>query len=272
MDTTELGDRELFRNYIPISFLVHLLLIGIVGITVSQREPYVMPLQPIILEFDPISDKNKRVVQSTSGQLIETPAPDAFLGKENRRVRDQTMAQPKVGELVPGRRVQPRVALKNLGVSMTGRQAIVRKDFPQWMDQGERQAGKNAAQDYVKGMKEANTTALNTKEFIYFGYFQRIRKQLDQAWTPLLRKKLFKMYKRGRSPASEMEHITKTLVTLNAAGEIIRVQVVGESGTQDLDQAAVQAFNKAGPFPNPPRGLIGRRGKIEIRWDFILRT
>ena len=62
------------------------------------------------------------------------------------------------------------------------------------------------------------------------------------------------------------------LVTLDNDGQIVRVQVVTESGTSDLDDAAIKAFNDAGPFPNPPKGLIGAAGKVAIRWDFVLRT
>jgi protein TonB len=69
-----------------------------------------------------------------------------------------------------------------------------------------------------------------------------------------------------------MEHRTKVLVVLNPSGEITKVQVVSESGTQDLDDAAVSAFNEAGPFPNPPKGIVNTSGLIEIPWEFILRT
>ena len=69
-----------------------------------------------------------------------------------------------------------------------------------------------------------------------------------------------------------MDYTTKTLVTLNARGDIVRVQLLEQSGTTDLDQAAVDALNKAGPYPNPPKGLINGSGEVQIRWDFILRT
>ena len=42
--------------------------------------------------------------------------------------------------------------------------------------------------------------------------------------------------------------------------------------THDLDEAAIRAFNRAGPFPNPPNGLLQETGSVDIRWDFILRT
>ncbi len=80
------------------------------------------------------------------------------------------------------------------------------------------------------------------------------------------------MYRRGRTPASDREHLTRTLVTLDQRGEIVRIQIIEESGSRDLDDAAIKAFNKAGPFPNPPSGLIEANGLVQIQWQFVLRT
>jgi protein TonB len=48
--------------------------------------------------------------------------------------------------------------------------------------------------------------------------------------------------------------------------------VVGPSGLTDLDDAAVEAFRAAAPFPNPPNGIVEGDGLIRIRWDFILEA
>jgi len=53
---------------------------------------------------------------------------------------------------------------------------------------------------------------------------------------------------------------------------LIKVQVIGRSGIQDLDDAAVEAFKAAAPFPNPPKGIVDEDGTIRIRWDFILEA
>jgi protein TonB len=121
-------------------------------------------------------------------------------------------------------------------------------------------------------LKEGETTALNTQEYVFFGYYQRIRERLDRAWTGLLREQLVRIFKMGRQLASEQEHVTRLLVTMNAGGEVVRIRVIEASGTQDLDEAAIRAFNQAGPFPNPPSGMTDSLGQVEIRWDFVLRT
>jgi protein TonB len=139
-------------------------------------------------------------------------------------------------------------------------------DQPQWAGQA------NVPQDYVRGVRESEKTLLNTKEYVFFGYFQRIRERLDRAWVPILKQRLLKFYRKGRHLASDTDHSTRVLVVLNSEGEVVRVQVINESGTADLDEAAVSAFNEAGPFPNPPRGIVNPNGEVEIPWEFILKT
>jgi TonB family protein len=62
------------------------------------------------------------------------------------------------------------------------------------------------------------------------------------------------------------------IIHLNDQGVLIRVQVVGQSGVSDLDDAAVEAFKAAAPFPNPPKGIVDGDGTIKIRWDFVLES
>jgi TonB family protein len=141
-----------------------------------------------------------------------------------------------------------------------------RAERPRWATPGVQ------PQDYVAGMKESDQTALNTREYLYFGYFQRIRERLELEWNGLLRETLHKYYRSGRQLASDMEYSTKLLVILNPRGEIVRVKVLGESGARELDDVAVKAFNKAGPFPNPPKGLVSQAGEVEVPWTMNLRS
>lgn len=126
--------------------------------------------------------------------------------------------------------------------------------------------------DYIDGIDPGLETLLSTKEFVYYSYFSRIRNQLNQHWGPKVRERVQKMYKQGRTIASADNKITKLLITLDQKGHIHRVQVIGDSGVRDLDEAAVEAFRAAAPFPNPPQGMVDEDGYIKIRWDFILEA
>ncbi|MDG0817120.1 cell envelope integrity protein TolA [Bdellovibrio svalbardensis] len=128
--------------------------------------------------------------------------------------------------------------------------------------------------DYIKDVENGLETMLNTREFKYYSYYNRIRRQLSQHWESRVREKLTKMFKEGRSPASTagQDRVTKLMIVLNDKGTLVRVQVLMDSGVHDLDDAAVEAFRAAAPFPNPPKGIIEGDGTVKIRWDFVLES
>jgi TonB family protein len=240
---------------------------------------------------------SSRVVDTKQAERTKDPVNTSYLGAQNQKVREETQAR-KAGlirEQASENKTQQREAalqatkmknptenaitpakkLSGLGL------AILPKTHRSAQDPAESNPDRPAlvtpqgamgGGEYIKGLKEGEFSALNTREFVFYSYFQRIRERLDRAWVPILRAHLTKMYKSGRTLASDMDHHTKILVHLTTDGEITRVQVISESGTRDLDDAAVKAFNKAGPFPNPPKGLIGTAKEIKIPWEFILRT
>jgi protein TonB len=256
-------------------------------LTWIEVEPKVVPANKKIQEED---KTRNQVVQTDAGQQVKTATPDAFLGEHNQTVDRETVSRSRTTAMGKAQRmakstgeakrkvapqakteVQPIPNIAGLGVKMFPTPVTPKTEEQvaheeNWADQA------GSPQDYVKGIKESDRTALNTKEFVFFGYYQRIRERLDRAWVPILREKLVKYYNTGRHLASEMDHTTKILVVLSDKGEITAVRVVSESGTRDLDDAAVAAFNEAGPFPNPPHGIVNGDGRIEIPWEFILRT
>jgi protein TonB len=237
----------------------------------------------------------KQIVQSNQGLLAKQAAPDAFLGEKTRLVERQTVSSRKM--IVAGKEARTKQSrkivkhtqnpnqatpqgkvtgtavkiLSKLGLGILPEQRRVgaarslASDEPQWANVGVQ------PQDYVVGIKASDRTALNTKEYQYFGYHQRIRSRLELEWNRLLRETVERFYRSGRRLASDMEYTTRLLVILNARGEITRVTVLGVSGTQELDDVAVQAFNRAGPFPNPPQGLV-QNGEIEVPWEMKLRS
>ena len=126
--------------------------------------------------------------------------------------------------------------------------------------------------DYVKDLDPGLETLLSTREFVYYTYYARIRRQLNQFWAPKVREKMIAMARTGRQPASSNDIITKCLVTLDKGGQLMKVQIVGVSGVHELDEAAVEAFKMAAPFPNPPHGIVETDGTIKLLWSFILEV
>ncbi len=130
----------------------------------------------------------------------------------------------------------------------------------------------SATDDHLKNVPTGMQTMLSTREFVYYSYYNRIKDKLRQYWEPKIREKFERTMRQGRSVASEGDRITKVVIILDEKGTLIRVQVLSASGLVDLDEAAVEAFRAAAPFPNPPAGIVEKDGTIKIRWDFVLEA
>lgn len=308
LDTEKLSYGVDLRSSLSVSVLLHFLLFFFCAILISKRTTQPEQKRYTMIEVDPLPEALKKsaqdfktknqVVQTEKAQPTDKAAPDAFLGEHNQVVdretvsksrntvmehtgrQAQTQAHPAASEPVktakqenPQKKVATLPSLGDLAIPIipkyqprTPKKMEEEARNDNWADQG------SAPQDYVKGFHESDRTLLNTKEFLFYGYYQRIRQRLDSAWVPILKARLEHYYNTGRHLASEMEHRTKVLVVMNNEGSIVRVELVSESGTRDLDEAAIDAFNQAGPFPNPPKGIVNAGGQIEIPWEFILHT
>lgn len=126
--------------------------------------------------------------------------------------------------------------------------------------------------DYLPDVQTGIQTLLSTREFIYFSYYQRIKEQIRQYWEPGVREKVKIIYRQGRTIASQKDRTTQLMIILDSKGSLLRIEVLSSSGINQLDDAAVEAFKSAAPFPNPPAGMVESDGTIKIRWDFILEA
>jgi TonB family protein len=125
--------------------------------------------------------------------------------------------------------------------------------------------------DYIEDLPLGDLAQLNTQEFKFFGFYDRIRKKLEQFWGVALREKAEILYRRGKKLPGDSHNITGLLVTIDHMGNITDVVIKSPSGIRELDDAAVESFNKAGPFPNPPKDMV-KEGKAHIEWGFVVKS
>lgn len=100
--------------------------------------------------------------------------------------------------------------------------------------------------------------ALNTKEYLYAAYLQRIRRMVNFYWEQNL----------DNLPSSvqlvRSSYTTAVAAVLDSEGALELVEVTRESGSEPLDDCVTRAFRVAGPFPNPPEGLIEKDGRVYL--------
>jgi protein TonB len=236
----------------------------------------------------------QQIVQTEQKNNLKK-ADTAFLGKKNNIVDRQTRAA-NTGKFKTaglGRRdgsdIQQKaqkniknkkktVSLSNLGFK-TNTKEYSEKEYKRpisaakkGLANGKRGLkGLGQSNDFLEDIPLGDFTKLNTQEFEFYGFYHRIRQKLEQFWGRNIQDQADKIFKSGRSLASDTNHITALEIELNHNGEIVKVDIKSASGIRELDSAAIETFNQAGPFPNPPAKML-KGGKAKIKWSFVVNT
>ncbi|WP_413289084.1 cell envelope integrity protein TolA [Bdellovibrio sp. HCB337] len=283
-----------------LSLALHLLLGGGVAIYTLTQTPPVQPKTVTIeiLDQEPVQKPDvavkKQKVKIDTTQIVEQeenalnkekPEDARFMSANDQKVAKQTQAlnhgdfqnkktkDTKAGKPVESKKSAPKLdqllaAYDPLAAGMKKQEAKTKQEA----EAAQKGGDVSQTSDYLKDVDQGIETLLNTREFKYYTYYNRIRKQLSQYWEPKVRQKVNTMFQQGRKIASTQDRITKLLIVLNESGTLVNVQVLSDSGIRDLDDAAIEAFRSAAPFPNPPKGIIETDGTVKIRWDFVLET
>lgn len=249
------------KKYLAISLLIHLGLFCILFSKSSPKEKQETVDITIIYEDNKIS---RQVVEQLDRKNKIIPDKTHFLSQFNQKVQKNIQSKKRITQ------------------QATTPQTTVQKNIKKYpsLDQLKPQFNKNITQqfpqasnsNYLQKVEESDQTLLSTKEFLYYTYYNRIRKKINHSWRPKILAVLRTQLRRGRSLASYRGKVTKCIVILNEKGRLIGVQVIKKSGIIALDKNAIEAFKLAEPFPNPPNGIVQKSGKIFIRWNFILES
>ncbi len=250
-------------KFIAISCALHLSLALSLMITNIPQEP---DQERIEIEYA-AAQKPRKIKKTKPKQIVEqapTQHPDIdpetdLLSASNQKVKEETQAKDTGQFKNVEKTVSATTAMKDISEEFAikpGSQDSVDK--------------KSQSNDYLKDVKAGMQTLLNTKEYSYYSYYAKIKEALHAQWEPNVRDKVNIIQRDDRDIASVNNHVTRLLVILDKHGELIDVKVLNKSSNSHLDNAALEAFREAAPFPNPPPGLVDSNGTIRIRWDFVL--
>lgn len=286
------------KIFITLSIAIHIGLAAVVFV-LPKIQHHFAPVEVVLLT----PEETEQVIQDKKepAQIVETDEKTAneqlnenakYLSAKNNTVEKETIA--KTGETFKNAQQaekKPMKALKKSQPSLFGEKfnaydAMAKKanngkadfngkqqDYSQTAQNGNQRGSEATSTDKLEHVEQSLKTQLNTKEYKYYGYYQRIKTQLNQFWQPEVKQKVSRLMTQGRTIASDSNNkVTKLIIVLNDAGTLVKVQVIGESGVRDLDEAAVEAFRQAAPFPNPPKGMLENDGTIKIRWDFVVES
>ncbi len=124
-----------------------------------------------------------------------------------------------------------------------------------------------APNDFLKDVDEGDGTYLNTRQWKYAGFFNRVKQSINQHWRPADQLRL-------RDPSGQIyggrDRYTVLNITLDQHGRLKETFVEKSSGIDFLDLEAMKAFERAQPFPNPPPGLLADDSTVRFQFGFML--
>jgi len=124
-----------------------------------------------------------------------------------------------------------------------------------------------APNDHLSDVDEGQGTFLNTKEWKFSSFFNRVKQSVGMHWDP-------GSQLRQRDPTGNIyggkDRYTIVSVALNERGMVKEIYVEKSCGLDFLDLEAIKSFERAQPFPNPPPGLLDGDSTIRFSFGFFL--
>ena len=119
--------------------------------------------------------------------------------------------------------------------------------------------------DHLEEVDSGEETALSAKRWVYASFFNRLKRSVAQNWDPQT------VWRRADPQGTHhgfKTRVTEVRVSLSPKGDLSKIVVTTPSGVSELDDEAVRAFHAAGPFPNPPEGLVQKDQLITFAFSF----
>lgn len=268
-------------------------------IDLSEPEPEPEPLPEE--EPRPQIPLAGQVVELPEPEVIEEPEEAEYLAAHSRKVEEEMRSErfkinpeelsPVYSEEAPQQRQedlqQAQEDRKTTTSPETGIEPLPEAEFALYPDRFSRwafmdqppgpradRASTRAAQDrqgapqndYLNE-KVGEATLLNSREFLYADYFNKIRRLVNFWWS----QNLDNIGPRDiDQPLRRPTYRTLVLPTLDAEGHLIDVKLIKGCGVRAFDKAVLDAWRAASPFPEPPEGLVVNGRAELIRFDFIL--
>ena len=209
------------------------------------------------------------------GQIADKLRDQAkYLSQFNRRVRKEQVAK-ETGETKNRVPVQAN-ELKSKIVKRSLKTLAPESDFkfkPEKVEARPNDRGfvsnlPSTISEYIPNVQEGDFTVLNTDQFSYYAFFNRINQQIRLRWISNIRRLAIELPTQVINQYASFPRVSRIELILDKEGEFVNAFVDSTSGARELDDAAVNAFIDAAPYLNPPTDLIDKNGFIRLNYSF----
>jgi len=128
----------------------------------------------------------------------------------------------------------------------------------------------SAISKHIPNVEVAEINAFDTDQgnLTYYAFYMRLNDKIYPRWSNNLEEIIKIARSQNVSGLKQKAYFTKLEVMLNSKGEYQGHIVVDSSSNKMIDFAAIDAFKRASPFINPPKGMVEDDGLIYIPFGF----
>lgn len=271
---------------LTISLGIHVLIWK--GLSWPLLQPTPASRQPIVVDYlqSPQAQRaQKSFVTDTSDKRLKKAIDQLkkkahFISKNRQRVQEEQVAE-KSG-LTRNRSGQS--SLSNSNQSGQGRKRPKEKPTIRQRAYGDLATAKkrsplgdniviggaSSISEHIPSVKTGGFTALNTDQFIYYTFYSRINERIRHRWVNHVRSFIDETPLDQLSKGSHRPQETRVEVLLTKEGEYVKTIIHKGSDFKGLDLAAVNAFLKSAPLPNPPEDLVAEDGHIHLYYSLYV--
>jgi len=245
----------------------------------NEQGPRALPTQVLTeAQYRRMMDQSRPVVESAKAPRSK---PDVvqrearFRGERTQRVERETVA-PDFGSVTGGRTGKSGTAtpagkndkslLSKLGFSK-GLSRFV-KPAPLQIQEGEGGDDKLVRHGNLdslpKDIAVGSETLLNTDEYVYASFYNRMKAEVAPRWEPLIQE----LVADPKRQVAAGFYQTQTVFTLDWEGNVMNVDIAEPSGYVPFDEAARASIRAALRFKNPPAALLEKDGFYRIKLGF----
>lgn len=162
---------------------------------------------------------------------------------------------------------RPLPPLSQLGVALPGTQADQAREARKKPESRGGPSGQTGADQAIpdRNLPLGGENLLNTEESRFHSYYSRLYEAVAPIW------KSYVQEVPQRQALRKGDYITSAEVFFDREGNLAEVVIIESSGVPEFDQAVRASWSRIKRAPNPPKDLLGPRGRVRTGWTFTVQ-
>jgi hypothetical protein len=234
----------------------------------SEPEPPPVPTPKSLLALRDAARREHEITPETVDPSLPR-TPDGTIAVPDRGVRGP---RTDAARLDRGKRMKLGLSAKDyeylFGADAEAERRLAQKERSKKVGRFQQRVGRvqSALENFIPEVKPGNQDRLNTRAAPFAAFIARMHRSIHKLWG-------FGMLEEwdersGSNPLNNPDLLTTLELVLNGDGTLEKVTIVKTSGLLEYDAAAIDVAYSAGPYPDPPREIRSKNGKIYVHWRF----